>query len=103
MGCLIAGTRSTARNGATRVIPGSHLWGSRTPPSQEQAVSAEMEPGSAMFWLGSLFHGAGANTAIPGEPDDTRILYGVFACQDFCRPEVRSLCLGCVPLVLAVG
>lgn len=48
----VAGTRSTADNGATRVIPGSHLWGPDRAPTQDQAVSAVMEPGSALFWLG---------------------------------------------------
>ncbi|GAA5865181.1 hypothetical protein JCM8547_008305 [Rhodosporidiobolus lusitaniae] len=87
MGCLIAGTRSTRKNGATRVIPGSHLWDNDRAPKVEEAVYAEMELGSAMFWFGSCYHGASANTCEPGEPDSTRILYGFFACQDFYRAE----------------
>ncbi|KAM0747429.1 PhyH-domain-containing protein [Meredithblackwellia eburnea MCA 4105] len=87
LGCLIAGTRSTKKNGATRVVPGSHLWSPNRAPKLEEAVSAEMEAGSAMFWFGSTYHGAGSNTCTPGEPDDVRVLYGVFGCQDFLRPE----------------
>lgn len=52
VGCLIAGSRTTVKNGATRVIPGSHLWGTDRAPKPEEAVYAEMEPGSALFTLG---------------------------------------------------
>ncbi|KAI5474446.1 hypothetical protein MNV49_003251, partial [Pseudohyphozyma bogoriensis] len=86
-GCLIAGTNSTKTNGATRVIPGSHLWGAKRGPKKEEAVYAEMERGSALFWCGSTYHGASANVSQPGDPDSTRILYGFFGCQDFLRQE----------------
>ncbi|KAL8293333.1 hypothetical protein RQP46_000034 [Phenoliferia psychrophenolica] len=83
----IAGTKSTEKNGATRVIPGSHLWAPTRIPKPEESVPAEMEPGSAMFWLGSVYHGAGANTCTEDDPNKLRILYGVFACQDYLRAE----------------
>ena len=53
VGCLIAGLDSTEANGATRVIPGSHLWEWTRPPKQEDTVPAVMKKGSAMFWLGA--------------------------------------------------
>ncbi|KAI5476090.1 hypothetical protein MNV49_000408, partial [Pseudohyphozyma bogoriensis] len=87
VGCLVAGTKATEKNGATRVIPGSHLWGIDKRPKPELTVGAEMDKGSALFWLGSLYHGAGANKCTPGEENDVRLLYGVFACKDFCRQE----------------
>jgi ectoine hydroxylase-related dioxygenase (phytanoyl-CoA dioxygenase family) len=52
VGCLIAASKTTVKNGATRVIPGSHLWGPDRAPQLEEAVYAEMEPGSALFTLG---------------------------------------------------
>jgi ectoine hydroxylase-related dioxygenase (phytanoyl-CoA dioxygenase family) len=52
----------TAENGATRFIPGSHKWEpGRRPAPDDPVVQAVMSPGSAMFYLGSLWHGGGAN------------------------------------------
>jgi ectoine hydroxylase-related dioxygenase (phytanoyl-CoA dioxygenase family) len=57
----------TAANGATRLVPGSHRWApGRRPGPGDKVVTATMTPGSAMFYLGSLWHGGGANrTARP--------------------------------------
>jgi len=52
----------TAENGATRFIPGSHKWEpGRRPAPDDPVATAVMSPGSAMFYLGSLWHGGGAN------------------------------------------
>ncbi|GAA1702266.1 phytanoyl-CoA dioxygenase family protein [Nonomuraea bangladeshensis] len=58
---MIAASEFTARNGATRVIPGSHRWDDERGPREDEAVPAEMRAGSALLWLGSTYHGAGAN------------------------------------------
>lgn len=52
----------TEDNGATRVIPGSHLWDPARVPTEEETVPAVMKAGSGIIYLGSTIHGAGANT-----------------------------------------
>ena len=48
--------------GATRVIPGSHLWQDIDRPAQpEESVAATMSAGSGLVYSGKVFHGGGAN------------------------------------------
>jgi ectoine hydroxylase-related dioxygenase (phytanoyl-CoA dioxygenase family) len=55
-------TDFTEANGATRIIPGSHLRdGSPVFGSQHPSIPAEMRRGSVMIYHGSLWHGGGAN------------------------------------------
>jgi ectoine hydroxylase-related dioxygenase (phytanoyl-CoA dioxygenase family) len=56
-------TDFTARNGATRVLPGSHGFADRLSFAHQQADAAEMPAGSVLFYTGSLYHGGGANTS----------------------------------------
>ncbi|MEP1471927.1 MAG: phytanoyl-CoA dioxygenase family protein [Halieaceae bacterium] len=58
---LVALGEYTADMGATRVVPGSHRWPTDRVPEAEEIVVAEMDPGSAVIYLGSVLHGAGAN------------------------------------------
>ncbi len=51
----------TEENGATRVIPGSHMWEDKLRPTLDQTVAAEMPRGSVLLYLGSLYHGGGPN------------------------------------------
>jgi ectoine hydroxylase-related dioxygenase (phytanoyl-CoA dioxygenase family) len=52
----------TEENGATRTVPGSHLWVNQDEVGPDDAVvQAPMTKGSALFYLGSVFHGGGAN------------------------------------------
>lgn len=58
---MVALSDFTDANGATRVIPGSNHWDDTRPPSVEETIPAEMSRGSAFIWLGSTYHGGGAN------------------------------------------
>jgi ectoine hydroxylase-related dioxygenase (phytanoyl-CoA dioxygenase family) len=60
---MLAASNFTVLNGATRVILGSHQWDDERPPREHETVPAQMRSGSALLWLGSTYHGAGANTS----------------------------------------
>ena len=50
-------------NGATRVIPGTHLADASPDFGRAyDSIPAEMPAGSVLVWHGSLWHGGGANT-----------------------------------------
>jgi ectoine hydroxylase-related dioxygenase (phytanoyl-CoA dioxygenase family) len=55
-------TDFTEANGATRIIPGSHLRDhSPVYGRHYESIAAEMRRGSVLVWHGSLWHGGGAN------------------------------------------
>src|SRR5207344_2798103 len=54
-------TDFTELNGATRVIPGSQKWEDKLRPAYEETVPAEMQKGSIFLYVGSVYHGGGAN------------------------------------------
>ena len=70
-------TRYTAANGATIIYPGSHGRRALGPDIPRGAFAAELEPGSALLFLGSTLHGAGGNSS-----DEVR------------RGAIVSYCLG---------
>lgn len=75
-------TDFTEANGATRLVPGSHL--AAASPSYGQhydSIPAEMPAGSVLIWHGSLWHGGGANTT------DAR-RYGV--AMNYCAGWIRQ-------------
>ncbi|KAL2808416.1 hypothetical protein BJX63DRAFT_439436 [Aspergillus granulosus] len=87
VGCLIAGSKCTYKNGATAVIPGSHLWSPDRMPKLEECTYAEMEPGSALFTLGSTYHAAGENKCDKNDPLALRTLFAVFGQRDYFRQD----------------
>ncbi|GAB2826600.1 phytanoyl-CoA dioxygenase family protein [Actinocorallia aurea] len=52
----------TEENGATVVVPGSHRWpDGRRPTDADPRAAAVMPAGSCVLFLGTLWHGGGAN------------------------------------------
>ena len=54
-------TKTTKENGATVVIPKSHLWGPDRCPLDEEAIPAELEIGDSLIFVGNVYHAGGAN------------------------------------------
>ncbi|CAF2695639.1 unnamed protein product [Rotaria sp. Silwood2] len=75
-------TRTTKNNGATIVIPGSHLWEDEDRmPLVEEAIPAELEPGDTTMFLGNLYHAGGENHT----QDEQRETVGIFFAKAFYR------------------
>ena len=51
----------TEANGATRIVPKSHRWVDQTPDPDTPTVAVEIPAGTALIYLGSVWHGGGAN------------------------------------------
>ncbi|GAA6131800.1 phytanoyl-CoA dioxygenase family protein [Halopseudomonas sabulinigri] len=80
---IIALDDFTADNGATVVIPGSHTWDGHAPTAQDcaQAIPVIMPKGSMVLFLGTLWHGGGANhSALPR----------LAATAQYCEPWARQ-------------
>ena len=76
-------TDFTAENGATRVVPGSHLAPSSPDYGRPyDTVPAEMPKGSVLVWHGSLWHGGGANTT-----SQRRVGIAMNYCAGFIRQQ----------------
>jgi ectoine hydroxylase-related dioxygenase (phytanoyl-CoA dioxygenase family) len=76
-------TDFTEANGATRIIPGTHL----RPDNPDygapyDSIAAEMPKGSVLIWHGSLWHGGGANTT-----DANRIGIAMNYCAGYIRQQ----------------
>ncbi len=71
----------TADNGATVVIPGSHRWEAASARPRRCPLPVVMPAGSCVFFVGTLWHGGGANTT-----DDARLAVTAQYCQPWLRP-----------------
>ena len=80
---LYAGTDFTAQNGATMAILGSHKWDMDRRPRAEEAIPAEMSRGSGLLYVGSLYHGGGANQT----DNENRLAIAVSLTQGYHRQE----------------
>lgn len=96
MTVFVAATRSTRTNGATRFIPGSHLWDYSIPPPAEKTLDddtdgdelaaiqhAELNPGDAFIMLSGVYHAAGANST----EDEERLIYSAATTRGWLRQE----------------
>ena len=54
-------TDFTEANGATRLVPKTHLGPNPDYGRQYETIAAEMPKGSVLIWEGALWHGGGAN------------------------------------------
>jgi ectoine hydroxylase-related dioxygenase (phytanoyl-CoA dioxygenase family) len=61
-----AGTDFTLKNGATRLVPGSHEWPEDRIAKESEIAQAVMTKGSVVVWLSRTLHGAGASTSTEG-------------------------------------
>ena len=76
-------TDFTEENGATRLIPGSHLRDhAPNPLEQYDTIGAEMPKGSVLVWVGSLWHGGGANRT-----DTRRVGIAMNYCAGYIRQQ----------------
>jgi ectoine hydroxylase-related dioxygenase (phytanoyl-CoA dioxygenase family) len=76
-------TDFTAANGATRIIPSSHLRDASPDYGKPyDSVAAEMPKGSVLLWHGSLWHGGGANTT-----DERRVGIAMNYCAGWIRQQ----------------
>jgi len=76
-------TDFTEANGATRIVPGSHLRPEAPPYGQPvESLAAEMPKGSVLVWHGSLWHGGGANRSA-----ERRVGIAMNYCAGFIRQQ----------------
>ena len=71
----------TEENGATSIVPKSHLWGDEQVPSRTHGIPAVMPAGSVVFYPATLWHGGGAN-----QSNASRL---AVTCQ-YCEPWLRT-------------
>ncbi len=73
----------TDDNGATVIVPGSHRWDAdRTPFDADARIDVVMPPGSCVFFIGTLWHGGGANRS-----DRDRLAITAQYCEPWLRPQ----------------
>ena len=87
-------TDFTEENGATRVVPGSHLLADRLRFEPSDTVPAEMRKGSVLFYNGAVYHGGGANRS-----EATRVGLNITYAASWLRQEENQYLS--VPLEIA--
>jgi ectoine hydroxylase-related dioxygenase (phytanoyl-CoA dioxygenase family) len=72
----------TETNGATEIVPGSHLWTETRVPQPDEILKVLMPAGSVVVFIGSLMHRGGANSS-----DAPRLAIT----PQYCMPWLRQL------------
>jgi ectoine hydroxylase-related dioxygenase (phytanoyl-CoA dioxygenase family) len=72
----------TEENGATVILPRSHAWDDRTPTEADARFPVVMPRGSVVFFLGTLWHGAGENRT-----EQSRLCVTAQYCEPWCRQQ----------------
>lgn len=72
----------TETNGGTVVLPGSHKWDDRRPADSDTIGVVQMSAGSCVFFVGTLWHGGGANRS-----DAARLAVTAQYCEPWLRPQ----------------
>ena len=86
----------TAENGATEVLPGSHLFGSEPIAATDPRIRPiEMSPGSVVVFLGTTLHRGGANRS-----DGVRLGLTPQYCHPWLR-QIENMALAVPPDVVA--
>ena len=75
-------TDFTAANGATRLVPGSHLGPNPDYGAAYDTIPAEMPRGGVLIWNGALWHGGGANAT-----GERRVGLAMNSCAGFIRQQ----------------
>lgn len=79
---IVAFDEFTEQNGATGVIPGSHLWAKSEAPDHSKSIPAVCPAGSVIYFIGTLWHHGGANnTSVPRQSLTVQ----------YCQPYVRQI------------
>lgn len=84
----------TTANGATQLVPGSHLWEADREPQPDEIVPAEMKPGSVLIYSGTVIHGGGTNRT----EDEYRLAVLIHYTLNWLRQEENQY-LSCPPEV----
>lgn len=88
-------TDFTEENGATRVVPGSHLWDEERKPTEDELECAAMPKGSVLIFNSALYHGCGGNRT----EDDIREALLINYCVGWLRQSENQYLA--VPIELA--
>jgi ectoine hydroxylase-related dioxygenase (phytanoyl-CoA dioxygenase family) len=84
-------TDFTEENGATHLVPGSHLWDLDRDAEPGQTIQAVMSRGSVLLYSGTVIHGGGANRS-----DAARLRMNITYCLSWLRQDENQY-LSCPP------